>query len=82
MADVLVAILAIAIGAAFCFRGYLAMRIVIPIWGFFAGFAFGAGLFAGLVGRFVIDGAGAALALGVWGPAPPARAAARGGGAG
>jgi hypothetical protein len=26
----------------FCFRGYLAMRIVIPIWGAFAGFVLGA----------------------------------------
>lgn len=48
MADIVVAILAIAIGAAFCFRGYLAMRIIIPIWGAFAGLVFGAGLVASL----------------------------------
>jgi hypothetical protein len=32
------------VGLVFCFRGYLAMRVVIPIWGGFAGFMFGAGL--------------------------------------
>ena len=30
------------------FAGQFVLRLVIPIWGFFAGFAFGAGLFAGL----------------------------------
>jgi Domain of unknown function (DUF4203) len=44
--DVLVALLALAAGALFCFRGYLAMRIVIPIWGGFAGFMLGAGIVA------------------------------------
>ena len=44
MKDVLVGIFAILVGALFCFRGWLAMRIVIPIWGAFAGFLFGAGL--------------------------------------
>lgn len=51
MADIVIAILAIAIGAAFCFRGYLAMRIIIPIWGAFAGLIFGAGLVASLAGE-------------------------------
>jgi hypothetical protein len=51
VADIFVAILAIAIGAAFCFRGYLAMRIIIPIWGAFAGLIFGAGLVASLAGE-------------------------------
>ncbi len=32
------------IGAGFCFRGYLAMRVIIPFWGAFAGFMLGAGL--------------------------------------
>jgi hypothetical protein len=50
MDDVLVGILIIAIGAVFCFRGYLAMRIVLPVWGLFAGFAFGAGLIAAITG--------------------------------
>ena len=38
MQDIIVGVLAIAIGALFCFRGWIAMRIVIPIWGAFAGF--------------------------------------------
>ena len=44
MEDVVVGVLAVAIGALFCFRGWLAMRLVIPLWGAFAGFVFGAGL--------------------------------------
>lgn len=44
MSDVLIGILAVVIGVAFCFRGYLAMRVIIPLWGAFAGFMLGAGL--------------------------------------
>ena len=33
MNDVILGILAIAIGALFALRGYLTMRVVIPIWG-------------------------------------------------
>ncbi|HZB42263.1 MAG TPA: DUF4203 domain-containing protein, partial [Ilumatobacter sp.] len=43
MKDVVVGIAAIVIGGVFCFWGYYAMRLVIPIWGFFAGFMLGAG---------------------------------------
>ncbi len=43
MQDVLVGLVAIAVGAVFCFRGFLTMRIVIPIWGAFSGFLLGAG---------------------------------------
>ncbi len=46
MQDIIIGLLAIFIGAVFCFRGYLAMRLVIPLWGAFAGFVFGAGLVA------------------------------------
>lgn len=46
MQDVILGLLAIFIGAIFCFRGYLTMRLVIPLWGAFAGFMFGAGLVA------------------------------------
>jgi hypothetical protein len=42
--DVLVGILTLLVGLLFCFRGYLAMRVVIPIWGGFTGFYLGAGL--------------------------------------
>jgi hypothetical protein len=44
--DVVLGILAVLIGLLFCFRGYLAMRLVIPVWGAFAGFMLGAGLVA------------------------------------
>jgi hypothetical protein len=50
MKDVVVGIIIILIGALFCFRGWLAMRIVIPIWGAFAGFLLGAGLIQGWTG--------------------------------
>jgi len=51
MGDVIVGLAAIAVGALFCFRGYLAMRIIIPIWGAFAGFVLGAGLAANIAGE-------------------------------
>lgn len=47
MNDIVVGVLALVTGVVFCFRGYLAMRIVIPIWGAFAGFMLGAGLVSG-----------------------------------
>ena len=43
MKDVIVGIAGDRDRRAFCFWGYFAMRIVIPIWGFFAGFMLGAG---------------------------------------
>lgn len=46
MEDIVVAILAIAVGALFCFRGHLTMRVIIPLWGAFAGFVLGASLVA------------------------------------
>jgi hypothetical protein len=48
MEDVIVGLLAILVGALFCFRGYVAMRIIIPMWGAFVGFMLGAGLVAGV----------------------------------
>jgi len=42
--DILVGILALIVGLVFCFSGYFALRVVIPIWGAFAGFMLGAGL--------------------------------------
>jgi len=47
MADILLGVLAILAGALLCFRGQLVLRLIFPIWGAFAGFAFGAGLVAG-----------------------------------
>ena len=46
MADILLGLLAIIAGGAMIFAGQFVLRFVIPIWGFFAGFAFGAGLVA------------------------------------
>jgi hypothetical protein len=48
MADILLGILAIVAGGVMLFAGQFVLRLVLPIWGFFAGFAFGAGLFAAL----------------------------------
>ncbi len=48
MADILLGILAIIAGAAMLVAGQFVLRLMIPIWGFFAGFAFGAGLVADL----------------------------------
>ena len=50
MRDIVFALLAIGAGAVFCFRGNLAFRIVIPLWGAFVGFATGAGLVSSLGG--------------------------------
>ena len=50
MNDIIVGVIALLTGAVFCFRGYLAMRIVIPLWGAFAGFMLGAGIVAGDAG--------------------------------
>jgi hypothetical protein len=44
MEQLLVGIIAIAIGAAFMLLGYRLALILLPIWGFFAGFIFGAQL--------------------------------------
>src|SRR6478736_4099028 len=48
MADIILGLFAIIAGFVMIFAGQFVLRLVIPIWGFFAGFAFGAGLFAGL----------------------------------
>ena len=48
MVDIVVGILAIIAGGVMLFAGQYVLRVLLPIWGFFAGFAFGAGLFAGL----------------------------------
>ena len=50
MNDIAVGAIALLTGAVFCFRGYLAMRVVIPVWGAFAGFMLGAGLVSGDAG--------------------------------
>ena len=47
MADIILGLLAIIAGGAMLVASHVVLRLVIPIWGFFAGFAFGAGLVAG-----------------------------------
>lgn len=44
MQDIIVGIVFLVIGSLFCFRGYLTMRVIIPIWGAFTGFVLGASL--------------------------------------
>jgi hypothetical protein len=46
MVDILLGLLAIVAGAAMLVAGQYVLRLALPIWGFFAGFAFGAGLIA------------------------------------
>jgi hypothetical protein len=44
-------LLIILLGLGLCFAGYRFFRILLPIWGFFAGFQFGATLFTNLFGQ-------------------------------
>ncbi len=46
MTDIILGVLAIIAGGAMLLAGQFVLRLVIPIWGFFAGFAFGAGIVA------------------------------------
>jgi hypothetical protein len=48
MADIVVGLFAVVAGGVMLFAGQFVLRLILPIWGFFAGFAFGAGLFAQL----------------------------------
>lgn len=51
MKDIIVGLLAVAAGLLFCFRGYLLMRIVIPVWGLFVGFALGGAIISAITDR-------------------------------
>jgi hypothetical protein len=51
MENVIFGLLAIAAGALFSFRGALAFRVLIPVWGAFVGFASGAALVASMTGE-------------------------------
>jgi hypothetical protein len=57
MEDLLVGLVAVTIGSALCFRGYAALRVVIAIWGAFAGFLLGAGVVAGATGEGLLASA-------------------------
>lgn len=66
MRDVLLGLLAIAVGSLFCFRGYLTIRLVIPVWGAFSGFLLGAGLVDRSTGNgFLADALGWIVGLAV-----------------
>jgi hypothetical protein len=65
MENVIFGLLAIAAGALFCFRGALAFRVLIPVWGAFVGFASGAALVASMTGEgFLQTGLAWLVALG------------------
>lgn len=49
--DVLIGLLVLLVGAAFCFAGYRFFRILIAVWGFFAGFDLGAAGMTALFGQ-------------------------------
>jgi hypothetical protein len=55
MPDVIVGLLAVAIGAFLCLRGQWAMRLLLAIWGAFVGFAVGAGLVDRLTDQGYLD---------------------------
>lgn len=48
MSSIAIGLIAVIVGAVFCFWGVVAMRVVIAVWGAFAGFNLGAGLVAGI----------------------------------
>jgi hypothetical protein len=64
MEELLVGVVAVVIGGALCFRGYAALRVVIAVWGGFAGFLLGAGVVAGATGEGLLASA-LAWAVGV-----------------
>ncbi len=47
---ILLGLLALAIGLAFCFYGFRVFLVLLPIWGFFAGFLLGANAMTALFG--------------------------------
>ncbi len=66
MQDIIIGVVAIAVGALFCFRGFIALRLMIPLWGTFAGFMLGAGFVANTgSGGFLRTGLAWAVGIGV-----------------
>lgn len=51
MADVVLGVVALLVGVLLSLRGYAALRLVISVWGGFAGFVLGAGAVAGATGE-------------------------------
>jgi hypothetical protein len=56
MSDTWLGILAVLAGLLFCFRGGVALRIIIAIWGAFVGFSVGASLVTSLIGEGFLAG--------------------------
>lgn len=68
MTDIVLGVLAVLVGVAFAARGYLTMRLIIPLWGAFTGFVLGAGAVAAITSDGFLGGllswlGGMALAL-------------------
>ena len=59
MSDVVLGVIAALVGLLLCFRGYVAMRLLLALWGAFVGFGLGAALVAAFT-----DGGLLATALG------------------
>ncbi len=50
MEDIVIGLVALVAGSVFCFSGYRAFRLIIPLWGAFTGFAVGAGAISAITG--------------------------------
>lgn len=57
MTDLLVGLVAVVAGAALCGRGYLALRLLIPLWGAYTGFLLGAAVVAAITDEPVLRAA-------------------------
>ncbi len=51
MVDLVLGVLAVAVGALLCFRGAATLRLLISLWGALVGFALGGALVAGFTGE-------------------------------
>lgn len=64
MTNLLIGLIALALGLLLCFRGAIMARILLAIWGALAGFWFGAAIAAGLTGEpFLGDAWGWIMAI-------------------
>ena len=50
MEDIVIGLIALIAGSVFCFSGYRAFRLIIPLWGAFTGFAVVAGAISAITG--------------------------------
>ena len=56
MTDVALGVLALSVGALFALRGYLTMRVIIPVWGAFTVFVVGAAALGAVTGDGLLGG--------------------------